>query len=173
MSMSPGKSPKNAAAGGTGKTGSSDRKAVDESRRNVLRMVRNVSIGAVVLSAGGWVFAQDVQRTIELQDLSAVGNGIPTVVQVHDPHCPVCQALQKEMLKAAKHFDAGTLQFRVANIRTPEGKALADRHGVPHITLLMLDGDGELQDLLQGLRERDILRLEFDAHVARNVGARG
>ena len=83
MSTSKGNSRKTAAPARAGKTASSDPEAVAESRRNVLRMVRNVSIGAVVLSAGGWVFAQDVQRTIELQDLSAVGNGMvvsPVVV---------------------------------------------------------------------------------------------
>jgi len=136
------------------------------SRRNLLRQIRNGTLAVGVLSLGGWGLANGYQSHVERHDLSVIGNGIPTVVQIHDPQCPICRALQKETMRAADTFDDGALQVRVANIRSPEGRALADQHGVPHVTLLLFDGDGELRQVIRGLHEQDELRLEFRAHVA-------
>ena len=137
------------------------------SRRSLLLNLRNGAIGLGVASTGGWGIAHAYQTHVERHDLSVIGNGIPSVVQIHDPHCPVCRALQREMLRAASDFDEGILQARVASIRTGEGKALADRYRVPHVTLLLFDGQGEMQRILSGPNERDALRDAFAAHVAR------
>lgn len=137
------------------------------SRRDILRYVRNGTIAAGVLGFGGWSVARTYAQQVELLDLAAIGNGTPTVVQVHDPQCPTCQELQKRTLRAAKGFEDGALQVRVANIRGPEGRAIADRYGVPHVTLLLFDGQGEMQRVISGLQEVDYLRDQFRAHIAR------
>ena len=139
------------------------------SRRHLLRQFRNGTIAVGVLALGGWGLAHGYQTHVERHDLSVIGNGIPTVVQIHDPQCPNCRALQKEMMSAAKAFDEDALQVRVANIRGPEGRALADRHGVAHVTLLLFDGQGELQQVLRGVHEDDYLRDQFRAHLARST----
>lgn len=143
--------------------------AVDGSRRRLLRHIRNGAIAAGVLSIGGWGLAHAYQTHVERHDLSVIGNGIPTVVQIHDPQCPICRALQKETLRAAGAFDDGALQVRVANIRSTEGRALADRHGVPHVTLLLFDGQGAMQQVLRGPQEADDLRHQFRAHLTRSA----
>lgn len=141
------------------------------SRRQMLLYLRNGAIGVAALSVGGWGAAHAYQTHTERHDLSVIGNGIATVVQIHDPQCPTCRALQKETLRAARSFDDDVLQVRVANIRTAEGRAMADRYGVPHVTLLLFDGAGEMQDILSGPNNRQFLRAQFSAHIARHTGA--
>lgn len=135
-------------------------------RRSLLGLVRNGVIAAVVLSASGWAVAGYIQGQAELHDLSVIGNGIPTVVQIHDPQCPTCLRLQKDMLRAAGHFTDYELQVRVANIRTTEGREMADRHGVGHVTLLLFDGNGRMARVLPGANASDVLRSAFEAHIA-------
>lgn len=145
--------------------------AVALSRRNLLRRFRNGSIAVVALSLGGWGLAYAYQSHAERHDLSVIGNGIPTVVQIHDPQCPTCRALQKEALRAARAFDDSALQIRVANIRSPAGSALASRYGVPHVTLLFFDKHGEMRQVLSGLHEHNDLRDRFRTHIARSAGS--
>lgn len=133
------------------------------SRRSLLIGLRNGAIGVAVLAAGGWTVAELVAGHFELHDLSAVGNGVPTVVQIHDPQCPQCVRLQNEMLEAAEGFDDAELQVRVANIMTPEGHAMASRHGVSHVTLLLFDAEGSVVRVLRGPNRSETLRAEFTA----------
>lgn len=140
------------------------------SRRMILNHFRNGLIVTAAVGAGGWGAAHAYATHIERHDLSVIGNGVATVVQVHDPQCPICRALQKETLRAARSFEDDVLQVRVANIRTTEGRALASRYGVPHVTLLLFDGAGEMQRVLSGPNNRDFLRAQFAAHLATYLG---
>ncbi|MEM7213577.1 MAG: hypothetical protein AAF479_17120, partial [Pseudomonadota bacterium] len=60
-----------------------------------------------------------------------------------------------------------TYEYLVANIATPEGRAFADKHGVGHVTLLLLDGRGRVRDVIQGQRTWDALVPSFKAHLDR------
>ena len=95
-----------------------------------------------------------------------IGKGVPTVVQVHDPGCQLCQRLRSNADVAMRGFDE-VLLYRVADITTRPGYALQRRHDVPHVTLLLFDGDGELRNVLSGVRDSDSLRKSFQAHVDR------
>ena len=138
-----------------------------QSRRAFLRKLRNGGIVAAVVGGGGWFAVRDVQATIREHDLSRIGNGMPTVVQIHDPECPTCAALQREARDAACTVGEAKVQFLVANIRTPKGRALAQAHGVAHVTLLLLDGNGQRQGVLTGLRQSEELVNAFLGHAAR------
>lgn len=107
-----------------------------------------------------------VGAVIDEHDLSRIGNGTPTIVQIHDPQCPRCLALQREARSALSDFETGELQYVIANIRTAQGKALASRYGVGHVTLLLFDGKGDMRNVLAGENTRDRLRAEFLAHLA-------
>ncbi|MFU8866256.1 MAG: hypothetical protein ACNA7O_20360 [Rhodobacterales bacterium] len=165
------KSPRNSAKAGTtapsGPTSAGVGAAREMSRRDMLRQSRNGAIAIGVLGLGGWGASRAYAKHSILHDLSDIGTGIPTIVQIHDPQCPTCRTLQKRTLRAARAFDETALQVRVANIRSAEGRALADHYGVAHITLLLFDGQGQMQTILQGLQEVDELRNEFRAHLAR------
>lgn len=122
------------------------------------------AIGAAVIG-GGWYMIDDVMAKSAEMDLSKIGNGVPTVVQIHDPDCPRCRALQREARDAMAAFDETDLQYVVANIRGVEGRRLANEHGVGHVTLLLLDGDGERRGVLVGENQSTNLEMAFRRHL--------
>ena len=138
----------------------------EESRRDVLRKFRNGGIAVAVLGGGGWLAVRDVQATIQEHDLSRIGNGVPTVVQIHDPNCGLCIALQKETRAAIEEFDDGEIQFLVANIRDARGRKLASEHGVGHVTLLLFDGKGKRREIMRGSNDRAVLEPAFRQFLA-------
>lgn len=140
-----------------------DQSGVD--RRSFLRRTWLLGVGAVALGVGGYVSVQSVMATMTEHDLSVLGDGRPTVVQVHDPNCALCRSLQKETRAALKGFEDGALRYLIANINTPDGQALASKHLVPHVTLLLFDGDGTLRDVIRGVTPRETLHDAFAAHL--------
>lgn len=152
----PGRSPSSAAAApaAPGKR--------RRSRREVLQNLGYGAVGLAVIGGGGWYLASSVHAGIVEQDLSRIGNGIPTVVQIHDPDCPQCRALQREAREALSALDGGEIQFLVANIRQPDGRELAAAHGVGHVTLLLFDGSGTRRGVLVGETRSEILQGEFE-----------
>ena len=115
----------------------------------------------------GWYLANEVRATIQEGDLTRIGNGIPTIVQIHDPQCPKCVALQQETRDALSNFEDGKLHYLVANIRTVEWKMLATSHGVGHVTLLLLDGQGRKLNTLVGSNTGRYLTEMFRDHLSR------
>ena len=105
---------------------------------------------ATLLGGGGWLVVRDVQATIAEHDLSRIGNGIPTIVQIHDPQCSQCIQLQKNTRSALEGFPDNDLQFLVANIKDARGRRLATEHSVGHVTLILFDADGKRRDILRG-----------------------
>ena len=126
---------------------------------------RRVLFG-VILLAGAAAAAFGIARYTGVDarrhDLSAVGNGTPTVVQIHDPSCPVCRELRSNVLSAAGDFSEDTLQIRFADLHTDEGRSFALRHGHTSVTLLFIDGDGNVRDVQSGVRHVDALRHSFE-----------
>jgi hypothetical protein len=117
----------------------------------------------------GWYLVDEVRATIQDGDLTRIGNGIPTIVQIHDPQCPKCVALKQETRDALSNFEDGKLQYLVANIRTVEGKMLATSHGVGHVTLLLFDGQGRKLNTLVGSNTSRYLTKMFRGHLSRST----
>jgi hypothetical protein len=136
-------------------------------RRETLVKLRNWGLMSAAAGGGVWYLVDEVTATISEQDLSRIGNGIPAVVQIHDPRCSSCLALQRETRAAMQEFDDAELQYLVADITGAEGRALASAHGVGHITLLLFDGDGERRDILTGANSASILGHYFRVHADR------
>jgi len=133
-------------------------------RRRTLIWLRNGVIGAAVLGGGGYLAAGSFRAYAAEHDLSRLGQGKPAIVQIHDPQCPTCTALQKQARRALKPFATCDLVYLVADISTPEGAAFAARYGVPHVTLLLFDGAGTLQDTQHGLQNSAELGAVFRRH---------
>ena len=130
-------------------------------RRDMIRSTALfVGIGAVIIGGAGYTVSGVYAEIVE-QDLSKLGNGMPTIVQIHDPQCPRCRALQRQARDALDVLDHDDLQYLVANIRTPEGRSFADQHDVGHVTLMLFDGAGKRQGTLVGERPSDLLVQEF------------
>ena len=130
-------------------------------------LIQYGAAGAAVLLAGGYFGVSSLQASICEADLSKLQNGQPTIVQIHDPSCPVCNALQRETRKAIGNMTGNKPQFLVANIKTLEGSSFAADHGVPNITLLLFDAKGEMIQVLRGPQQRDELTPIFEDHMAR------
>ena len=96
------------------------------------------------------------------RDLSVIGNGKPTIVQIHDGSCPSCREL-KGNVEVALQGMSDVLQYRVADIDTPEGRKLQRKYEVPHVTLLFFDKSGERKRTLSGVHDADELKKMFKA----------
>jgi len=140
-------------------------------RRDVLRRFRTGALVLAGVGVGGWYVVSEVRAGIEEGDLSKIGNGLPTIVQVHDPQCPTCQALQKEVRSALEQFEDGELQYLVANIRQDKGKRFATQHEVPHVTLVIFNGAGERREILSGPNSADNLERAFRQHLESGRGS--
>ena len=122
-----------------------------------LKYLKRTGIGLCFLAVISASFiAYSHQSKIE-HDLSVVGNGTATVVQIHDPSCQMCQRL-KSNLNAVKGEFKETIQFKTANIRTAKGKKFANHYNVPHVTLLLFNGRGKHIDTLRGVSTEDNIR---------------
>lgn len=137
-----------------------------KNRRSFLAMAGTIGGGAVLLGGIGFWGARTVQASITERDLTKVGQGTPTIVQVHDTQCQTCIALQREVRAALKEVEATDLGYRVADIKSDDGLAFASRYGAGHSTLLLFDGDGALSDRLVGPNDRQTLARTFKAHAA-------
>lgn len=149
MSKKPKKKPRQAGA-----------KAVQKpevKRRDMLKIARNGVVGVVAAGGAGFWAMGSYKAYAQEHDLSRLGKGAPVIVQVHDPQCPTCTALQKQTRSALRAFDDCGLLYLVADINTTEGASLAARHGVPHVTLLFFDGQGALLRTVQGMHSSDQL----------------
>ena len=140
--------------------------AAQPDRRDFLKLARNGAFGAAALGGVGWWALSGIRATAAEMDLSKVGNGRPTIVQIHDPQCALCTELQRETRKALKCFDDSQLQYLVASIRTEEGSRFAASHGLPHVTLVLMDGDGSVQDVIRGVHPEQELKPRFEALTA-------
>ena len=138
---------------------------VDHDKRRTLGSMKYWAAGAAVVGGGGIWFVSDVQATMREHDLTRLGQGVPTIVQIHDPGCPRCTALQRVARAAVSDFDETELVFLVANINTEQGRALANAHGVGHVTLLLFDGEGRRRDIIQGPSTEARLFDAFQRHV--------
>ena len=61
------------------------------------KIARYTAVGGIV----GWYLVSEVDGAICEGDLTRIGNGVPTVVQILDLQCQQCVALQKEAREAA------------------------------------------------------------------------
>lgn len=138
------------------------------SRRTLLRNAAFYGAATVFLGGGGFYLVSGLVANAREHDLSRIGNGIPAVVQIHDPGCSRCLALQRQTRDALENFDDGDLQYLVANIRTAEGRALASQHGVGHVTLLLMDGKGRRLRTLAGESHSDVLTDAFRRFLQRS-----
>jgi len=139
-------------------------KPAEPNRRDTLIKWAQYATGVAALGVGGVLTVRSVEAHSLERDLTRMGQGKPTVVQVHDPRCPTCNALQRQARSALEQFGECDMLYLVADITTDEGAAFAARYGVPHITLLLFDGKGELDTTLQGMRYSEELSQTFAAH---------
>lgn len=138
------------------------------SRRDLMRRAGFGAVGLALVGGATYAGMGMYRDYIVEHDLTRIGKGKPAVVQVHDPSCPTCTALQTQTRRAMKQFGECDLIYLVADITQPEGQVFARRHNVPHVTLVLLDAQGGVTQVLSGMRQRaelePILAAHFEAH---------
>lgn len=129
-------------------------------RRSALKILAGVGITGLGVTS---LHAYDKnQRT--LHDLTVIGSGDPVIVQIHNPSCPTCRRLKSAVSTAIKSRPG--IQFRLADITTPEGKSLQDKYDVPHVTLLFFNGEGKHLHTTRGLLTADQVRNNIDGYLS-------
>ncbi len=136
-------------------------------RRRFLRLARNLAIAGLVVGGSGYALTQNVMSAIHEHDLTRIGNGKPTIVQIHDPNCSMCRALQRETRSALGQLDGDAFDYVIANIKSQKGRSFANRYGVQHVTLLLFDSEGRLKDILEGQRRSSELKRAFQQLIIR------
>ena len=140
---------------------------IDTSRRGFISSVRNGAIGLVAAGGLGAYVVHLYRSTSHEHDLSRVGNGTASVVQIHDPQCQLCLALQKETRQALDKLAGDRPDYVIADIRTDKGLSFANKHGAKHVTLLLFDKAGNLRQVINGQRGSSELQQAFTRLVAR------
>lgn len=135
-------------------------------RRSVLKMAGGSAVGLLALGGAGYVGHGWYQDYTLEHDLTRIGQGKPVVVQVHDPTCTICTALQGETRAALRDFGECDMLYLIADIKQEAGFAFQAKHNVPHVTLVLFDGAGEVQQVLSGMRDSAELKTIFAGHFA-------
>ena len=134
-------------------------------RRSFLRLAGIGATGSVIGVSAAWWGVSSFRAYARETDLTRVGNGTPSIVQVHDPQCGDCTVLQRATRKALKCFEEENLQYLVASLETGPGRIFATTYGAPRVTLLLFDGAGRLQNVSQGVRNTEDLKAMFEDHL--------
>jgi thioredoxin-like negative regulator of GroEL len=117
---------------------------------NVKRRTILKSTAAVGVLIGGGVLIQFYDnKSRNLHDLTSIGSGQPMVVQVHDPSCALCRRLKSNTLEALDQIEG--VQYRIADLTSSEGRAMAEEYGVGKVTLLLFNARGKHIDTVQGV----------------------
>lgn len=132
---------------------------VDVKRRTILK-----STAAVGLLIGGGVLIQQYDNNSrDLHDLTGIGNGQPMVVQVHDPSCALCRRLKTNTLEALDQMEE--VQYRIADLNSSKGRAMAQEYGVGKVTLLLFNARGKHVGTVQGVTPVDELLDTFEQRL--------
>ena len=137
-----------------------------ESRRAFLARLRNLAIAVPVLGLAGYYTLRTVQAGAAETDLTRIGQGIPTIVQIHDPQCGDCQVLEGQIRSILSDYDDTDVTYLVAYLTGTEGQAFAGRYGVGRVTLVLLDGAGTLVHIIRGPIEKEALRQAIAGYLA-------
>ncbi|MFK7940170.1 MAG: hypothetical protein AB8B82_12380 [Roseovarius sp.] len=134
-------------------------------RRDAMARLGWYGAGAVGVLGVGGALAMDFSSKRAEGDLSKIGQGVPTIVQIHDPGCSMCRSLQKETRAALKQFDDDQVTYLVANIKTLDGASFSSDMGMGNVTLVLFDGAGERVHTVQGVTPRDELEQTFRRYL--------
>jgi hypothetical protein len=126
------------------------------SRRKFLE--KATTIGGVILVSGVGYGAYRIRHN-SIYNLSVIGNGSFTVVQVHDSGCDSCKLLLSNVESVRSEFK--DIQFRIINILSKDGAKLARQYNAKKTTLLIFNPDGDLIDKWEGVFPPDNLRRRF------------
>ena len=121
---------------------------------------RSLFATAFLAMVGVAMAAYHSNKQIEY-DLSVIGNGTPTVVQIHDPSCQLCRRLNSNLNSVKGDFKPD-IQFKTANLASEQGRRFAQQHKVEHVTLMFFNKRGQRVNTIQGVTPADDIRVALN-----------
>lgn len=95
-------------------------------------------------------------------DLSVIGQGTPVVVLAHNKDSVQSLNLMDMLNKVRSDYD-GSMEFRVVDNGTPQGRTFITQQQVNLGTLLLFGPDGTRQRVVNGVTDEAVLRATLDA----------
>ncbi len=141
-------------------------KKASEDRQSTLsrRKLIIIPIAAAVIGVSAFGINAYEQNKRELHDLAVIGNGTPTIVQVHDQSCQVCMRLKKLTKNSTENIE--NIQYRIADIATEKGRSFQQQYNVSKTTLLYFDARGRHVHTQRGLQDADTIQTSIEHLVS-------
>ncbi len=106
----------------------------------MVKAIAVIGAGLAALAAVGYFLILGVGKPIGT-DLSVVGQGRPALVLAHENFMPAGGEAVNRLRSIRSDYEA-RLDFVVADVGTPSGRAFADRHGLVDGRAVFLERDG-------------------------------
>jgi len=136
-----------------------------QGRRSFMSTALYAGLGLPIVGGLGFWGYRSFSTTMAEFDLTKIGNGMPAVVQIHDPQCQLCLRLQRQTRTVLKNCSEDNVVYLVASIRTEEGSLLAAEYNVPHVTLLLFDPEGKMMKIVRGPIDDGLLENQIKGHL--------
>jgi len=117
---------------------------------------RRLIITAAIVAAGGFLWSQ-LPKGSYPTDLSRIGQGQAALVLAIDSNYSGGASVM-ELLNGVRHDFADSVQFLVASLALPEGRAFADVHQASDGMVLLFDASGRRMAVLHAPQTQDELR---------------
>jgi hypothetical protein len=117
---------------------------------------RRLLVSGIVLASGAFIWSRLPKGSFPT-DLSRIGQGQPALVLSVDSNY-MAGAEMMTVLNGLRPEFAGSVQFLVASIGLPEGRAFVDQHQTQDGSIVLFDARGERVAVLHGPRTQDELR---------------
>jgi len=97
---------------------------------------------AVVAVPLYFAYAAFSSKQEELHDLSVVEERKSVLVQIHDPACTSCRALQSSVESVINEFP--NMEYRIADMNRSEGRRFASQHQIGITSLVHSSRSGRI-----------------------------
>jgi hypothetical protein len=111
------------------------------SERSLSPWRRRLIIAAATVAVGSFIWSQ-LPKGSYPTDLSRIGQGQATLVLALDSNYSGGASVM-ELLNEVRHEFTGSVQFLVASLALPNGRAFADQHRVSDGMVLLFDAQGQ------------------------------
>lgn len=107
----------------------------------MMKVIGVIAACFVALAAASYIFLSSGGKPIST-DLSTIGQGRPTLVLAYENYSPTGGDALNQLRKVRSDFDS-RLDFAVADLGTPQGRAFADEHQLFDGLAVFLANDGQ------------------------------
>lgn len=130
-------------------------------------MIKSIAITAAVLAVLfglGYLFITGIGKPVST-DLSVIGKGKPVLVLVYENYSPTSGDALNRLSQVMIDYES-RLEFVVADLGVPQGRAFAERHKLGNGQAMFLKPDGEPMRATSIPADEQELRSRLDTKLA-------